>query len=137
MTKINWTQVAVFGGVALLVFLIGTSVLSFFGQGYGYGGWGSGGMMGPGMMSGRGPGGMMGGYGSGLFGWLFMLPMCLFPLGLLVLLVVGIVWLVRAVSSAQPAAPVTKVCPECHSAVQAGWKACPHCGATLVESARE
>lgn len=127
MTKINWMPIAVFGGVVLLVFLIGTSLLSFFGQGYGYGGWGPGGMMAP---------GMMGGYGSGLFGWLFMLPMCLFPLGLLVLLVVGIVWLVRAVSSAQPAAPVTKVCPECHSAVQPGWKACPHCGATL-ESARE
>jgi hypothetical protein len=102
--------------------------------------WGGGyGMMGPGMMggySGRGPGGMMGGYGGGLFGWLFMLPMCLFPLGFLALLVVGIVWLVRTVSGAQPAAPVSKVCPECHSAVQVGWKACPHCGATL-ESAGE
>ena len=119
MNRINWTQVAVFAVVVVVVFAVG--------------------MMGPGMMGdyrGYDPGGMMGGYGGGLFGWLFMLPMCLFPLGFLALLVVGIVWLVRAVSGAQRDAPVGKVCPECHSAVQAGWKACPHCGATL-ESARE
>ena len=85
------------------------------------------------MMGGRGPGGMMGGHGGGMFGWLFLLPMCLVPLGFLALLAVGIVWLVRAVSGKQPVAPpVTRVCSECHSAVQTEWKACPHCGATLA-----
>ncbi len=127
MNRINWTQVAVFAVVVVLVFAIGMVVLnSLWGGGYG-----SYDMMGPGMMGGYGgygPSGMMGGYGGGLFGWLLML---LFPLGFLALLVVGVVWLVRAVSIPQPGTPVGKVCPECHSAVQAGWKACPHCGATL------
>jgi hypothetical protein len=135
MNRINWMQVAVFAAVVVLVFAVGMGVLSSL-WGGGYGGYG---MMGPGMMGGNrgyGPSGMMGGYGGGLFGWLFMLPMCLFPLGFLALLVIGIVWLVRTVSGPQSAAPVSKVCPECHSAVQAGWKACPHCGATL-ESAGE
>jgi hypothetical protein len=45
MSKINWTQVVVFGVVALLVFLIGASLLG------GYAGWG---MRGPGMMGGWG-----------------------------------------------------------------------------------
>ena len=127
MKRINWTQVAVFAAVVVLVFAVGIVVLgTLWGGGYG--------MMGPGMMGGYrgfGPGGMMGGYGGGLFGWLFLLPMCLVPLAFLTLLAVGIVWLVRAVSGTQPAASVTKVCSECHSAVQAEWKACPHCGATL------
>ncbi len=115
MNRINWTQVAVFAVVVVLVFAVGMGVLSsLWGGGYG--------MMGS---------GMMGGYGGGLFSWLFMLPMCLFPLGFLALLVVGIVWLVRTVSGTQPGAPVSKVCPECHRALQAGWKACPYCGATL------
>ncbi len=127
MKRINWTQVAVFAVVVVLVFAVGIAVLgSLWGGGYG--------MMWPGMMGGYhgyDPGGMMGGYGGSQFGWLFMLPMCLFPLGFLALVVVGIVWLVRTMSGPQPAAPVSKVCPECHSAVQAGWKACPYCGATL------
>ncbi|MFB0535001.1 MAG: hypothetical protein ACETWR_08470 [Anaerolineae bacterium] len=93
MNRINWTQVGVFAVVVVLVFAVGMGVLrSLWGGGYG--------MMGPDMMGGsRGydPGGMMGSYGGGLFGWLFMLPMCLFPLGFLALLVVGIVWLVRTV----------------------------------------
>ena len=89
MNRVNWTQVGVFAVVVLLVFLIGTSLLVGFG-GYGSGMMGSGGgMMGP---------DMMGGWGFGPFGWLFMLPMCLFPLGFLALLVAGNVWLVRAAS---------------------------------------
>lgn len=47
MSRINWTQVLVFGFVALIVFLVGLSLLPMF-----FGGWG---------MMGRG-GGMMGGW---------------------------------------------------------------------------
>lgn len=65
-----------------------------------------------------------------------MLPVSLLPLGFLVLLAVGIVWLVRTVSGPQPTAAISKVCPECHSTVQAEWKACPYCCATTA-SARE
>lgn len=45
MSKINWSQVIVFGIVALLIFLIGANLVG------GYAGWG---MMGPGMMGGGG-----------------------------------------------------------------------------------
>ncbi len=87
MNRINWTQVFVFAVVVVLVFAVGMLVLGgLWGGGYG-------------MMSGyRGfePGEMMDDFGGDTFGWLFMLPMCLFPLGFLVLLVVGIVWLVQA-----------------------------------------
>lgn len=130
MNKTNWTQVAVFGGVVLLVFLIGISLLSFFGQGYGYGGWGPGGMMGPGMMS--------YGYGGGALGWLFSLLGLIFPLGFLVLLIVGGVWLFRKVS--QPQVPSVgrseaqsgQTCSSCDRAVQADWQLCPYCGQELV-----
>ena len=74
------------------------------------------------------------GYGGGLSGWLFMLPMSLLPLGFLVLLAVGIVWLVRTVSGTQPTAAISKVCPERHSALQAEWKACPYCCATVASA---
>ena len=83
MNRINWTQVAVFAVVVMLVFAVGMGVLSSL-----WGGYGGYGMMGLGMMGGNrgyGPSGMMGGYGGGLFGWLFMLLMCLFPLGFLAL----------------------------------------------------
>lgn len=86
MNRINWTQVAVFAVVVVLVFAVGIGVVSIL--------WGGGyGMMGG--YRGYDPSGMMGGIG-GQFGWLLMLPMCLFPLGFLALLVVGIVWLVQA-----------------------------------------
>jgi len=133
MTKINWTQVAVFGGVVLLAFLIGISLLSFFGQGYGYGGWGPGWMMGPGMMSGWRPGWMMG-YG----GWLFSLLSLIFPLGFLALLILGGVWLVRQISQPQapsagrPEAQPGQTCPNCHRTVQTDWRLCPYCGQELV-----
>lgn len=131
MNRINWTQVAVFAVVVVVVLAVGMVVLGSL--------WGGYGMMGPGMMGdyrGYDPGGMMRDYGGSLFGWLFPLLMCLFPLGFLALLAVGIVWLVRTASAPRPATPVGKVCPECHAAVQPEWKACPHCGATL-ESAGE
>lgn len=139
MTKINWTQVAVFGGVVLLVFLIGISLLSFFGQGYGYGGWGPGWMMGPGMMGSRGPGWTMGyGYGGGALGWLFSLLGLIFPLGFLALLILGGVWLFRQVSQPQvpsagrPDAQPGQTCPNCNQAVQADWQLCPYCGQGLA-----
>jgi hypothetical protein len=117
MNKINWTAVVVFGVVVLLAFLVGVSLL---GGGWGYGGWG---MMGP---------GMMGGWGLSPFGWIGMTFMWLIPVGFVVLTVLGVVWLVRAVGSGMnPAAP-TRTCLSCGRAVQADWKACPHCGVALV-----
>jgi hypothetical protein len=138
MNRINWTQVAVFGGVVLLVFLIGISLLSFSGQGYGYGGWGPGGMMGPGMMGGRGPGMMGYSYGGGALGWLSSLLGLIFPLGFLALLILGGVWLVRQVSQPQvpsagrPQAQQGQTCPGCDLTVQADWQLCPYCGQGLV-----
>ncbi len=125
MNRINWTQVAVFAVVVVLVFAVGMVVLGSL--------WGGYGMMGRGMMGdyrGFDLGGMMRGY-VGSLNWVFILPMCFFGLGFLALLAVGIVWLVRTVGGPRPAAPVGKVCPECHSAVEAGWKVCPHCGTAL------
>ena len=125
MNKVNWTVVAVFGIVLLFAFLIGISLLSGFG---GYGGYGRGwGMMGPGMMGGR---------GFAPFGWIGMLLMWLVPTGFFVLVALGIVWLVRVVGktgSNQPPAPAvpTRTCPNCHKPVQADWHNCPYCGTAL------
>jgi hypothetical protein len=124
MNKINWTQVIVFAVIALLVFMIGASLLSFSGRG-----WGSGWMMGP---------DMMGGWGWRPFGWLGMIFMGLFPLGLLALLVLAIVWLVRQVSSpagssAGPSqGPAARTCPNCGRPAQADWRNCPYCGQALT-----
>src|SRR3989304_3366246 len=87
MNKVNWTAVAIFTVVVLLVFLVGVSLLG----GWGYGGWGrmSGyrsGMMGP---------GMMGGWGFGPFGWIGMIFMWLIVVGFIVLTALGLVWLAR------------------------------------------
>ena len=83
-------------------------------------GWAGYGMMGP---------GMMGGWGFGPFGLIFM---WLMPVGFVVLTVLSVVWLVRAVGGGMnPVAP-TRTCPSCGRAVQADWKACPHCGVALV-----
>src|SRR3990172_9983337 len=81
MNRINRIAVAVFGIVALVVFLIGASLLGS----WGYCGWG---MMGP---------GMMGGWGFAPFGWIGMIFMWLIPIGLIALTVLGVVWLARAV----------------------------------------
>jgi hypothetical protein len=115
MNKVNWTAVTIFGIVVLLVFLVGVSLLG----GRGYGGWG---MMGP---------GMMGGWGSGPFGWLGMIFMWLIFIGFITLTVLGVVWLVRAVGGgANPAAP-GHTCSSCRRGVQADWRNCPYCGASL------
>ena len=82
---------------------------------------------------------MMGGYGGGMmggfapFGWIGMLLIWVFPLGVLVLGVLGIVWLVNAISRPKSHAPVSsaKTCPNCARPVQADWRNCPYCGATL------
>ncbi len=118
MNKINWTGVAVFVVVALLVFLVAGSLLG----GGRYGGWG---MMGP---------GMMGGWGFSPFGWIGMLFMGLIPLGFLALVVLGIVWLVRSIGSGtNPNPPVpAKTCPSCGRGVQADWRNCPYCGTALT-----
>jgi len=119
--KVNWTAVVVLSIVALFAFLIGTSLFGGFGGFGGYRGWG---MMGP---------GMMGGWGFAPFGWIGMLLMWVFPLGVLGLVVLGIVWLVNAVSRPRGQAPVApaKTCPNCVRPVQADWRNCPHCGAAL------
>lgn len=122
MNRVNWTAVAVFGVVVLLVFLVGVSLLG----GWGYGGWGR---MGPGMM---GPG-MMGGWGFSPFGWIGMIFMWLIPIGFIVLTVLGVAWLVRAVGGgANPAAP-GHTCLSCGRGVQADWRKCPYCGTPLVK----
>lgn len=99
-------------GVAVLVIALAVAaslVLPFFSPaGAGYG------MMGPGMMGGWGG---MPFFGFGMFLW------PLLPIGLVV---AGAVWLVRGLSRPTPTA--TRACPSCGSALQAEWKACPHCG---------
>lgn len=116
MNRINWTAIAVFAIVALLVFLIGASLLG----GLGYGGWG---MMGP---------GMMGQWGFGSFGWFGMILMWLIPIGFILLIVLGVVWLIRAISSGGTPNTQVRSCPNCGRAVQADWRNCPYCGETLT-----
>jgi len=130
MSRINWTQVLVFGAVALVVFIIGITLLSFV-----FGGWGM--MGGGGMMGGwcpwcggtgrLGGGGLMG----GLFGLIFGLLALLIPIGLLGLLIVGGVWLVRNVGRATAPPAPAKTCPGCGQPVQADWQNCPYCGEDL------
>jgi len=115
MKRINWTTVAVVSIIALLVFLVGVSLLG----GQGYTGWG---MMGP---------GMMGGWGFAPFGWIGTIFMWLIPIGFLTLIVLGVVWLVRAVGGGNPITP-PRACPSCGRGVQLDWQNCPHCGATLT-----
>ena len=119
--KVNWTAVIVLSIVALFAFLNGASLIGGFGGFGGYRGWG---MMGP---------GMMGGWGFAPFGWIGMLLMWMFPLGLLILVVLGIVWLVNAVSRPRSQLPVApaKTCQNCEQPVQADWRNCPYCGAAL------
>ncbi|MFQ6001049.1 MAG: zinc ribbon domain-containing protein [Anaerolineae bacterium] len=126
MKRFNWAQVAVFGIVALLVFLVGTILRSFGWGGGMMGGWG--GMMGPGHM--------MYGY-SGPWGGLSWALMWLFPLAFLVLITLGVVWLVRAIawpqgrSTSRSQLQPSKVCPNCDTTVQADWQHCPYCGQGL------
>jgi len=115
MNKVNWTVVAIFAVVVLLVFFAGISLLG----NRGYGGWG---MMGP---------GMMGGWGIGPFGWFGMIFMWLIPAGLVVLVVSGIVWLARSIGGAgSPTSPARK-CPNCGRSAQTDWNTCPYCGQSL------
>ena len=118
----QWVTIIV---VAVAALLVGAALGPLFVGGSGPGYWGRGGMMG-------GYGGrMMGGFVP--FGWIGMLLMWVFPLGVLVLVVLGIVWLVNAVSrprSQMPVAPA-KTCPNCAQPVLADWRNCPHCGMAL------
>ena len=113
MNKINWTIVA----IAAVAFLL---LASLFG-GRGYGSWG---MMGP---------GMMGGWGFSPFGWVGMIFMWLVPLGFILLVALGVVWLVRAVGSGNQSALAGQTCPSCGRTVQADWRNCPHCGTQLLK----
>jgi len=119
--KVNWTAAIVLSIVALFAFLIGVSLFGGFGGFGGYGGWG---MMGP---------EMMGGWGFAPFGWIGMLIMWIFPLGVLALVVLSIVWLVNAVSRPRGQAQVApaKTCLNCARPVQADWRNCPYCGTVL------
>jgi uncharacterized membrane protein len=116
MNKVNWTVVAIVSIIALLILMVGASVLG----GPGYGGWG---MMGP---------GMMGRWGFSPFGWIGMIFMWLIPVGFLVLIVLGIAWLVQNIGRNNPAnAP--HACPSCGRGVQTDWRNCPSCGTALVK----
>jgi hypothetical protein len=107
VNRIHWAQVAVFGLVALLVFLVGGGCLILLLAGTTGGGMmgGSGGTgwcpwCGQPIGGGPGRGGMMGGYGSsGFMGSIFSLLMMGAVIGvplLLILLVIGVlVWLAR------------------------------------------
>lgn len=131
MRRVSWTQVLVFGLVALLVFVLGIGVL-FLAGGRGMG------AMGPGMMGpwgGRGGWcpwcGGMGRFGGGLLGPIVGLTFaCLLPLGLLALLVVGGIWLARNVDGGT-SQPSNAACPSCGRAVEPDWQVCPTCGEDL------
>jgi hypothetical protein len=146
MSRINWTQVLVFGLIALVVFLLGISLLPmFFGGGY----WGMGpGMTGRGSMPALSPvegmggwcpwcggTGQFGGGGllGGLFGLLFMLIGLLIPVGLLGLMIVGGVWLVRSMGGVTAPPAPAKTCPDCGRPAESDWQNCPYCGAPLRE----
>ena len=115
MNKVNWTVVAVFTIVALLVFQVVASLLG----GWRYGGWG---MMGP---------GMMGGWGFSPFGWIGMIFMWLIPVGFIALAVLGVVWLVRNVGGGTNSP--THAYPSCGRGVQTDWRNCPYCGKPLTK----
>ncbi len=133
-----WKYLLIFLGVLLVVFVI---ALPLFGMGFG-------------MMGGYGPGGfyrmpmMYGMRGFGGFGIFRLALVCLIPLVVLGLIVAGVVALVRRPSQplpptpppatppaapSQPTAVQTRVCPNCGRVVEAGWVACPYCGAPLNE----
>ena len=115
MNRINWTSVVVFVIVALLVFLVGIGLLG----GRGYGSWGMGSWM-------------MDGWGYAPFGWLGMIFMWLIPIGFIALTALGIAWLVRAFGNGTNPPTLGRTCPSCGRGVQADWRNCPHCGATLT-----
>ncbi|MFB0536336.1 MAG: hypothetical protein ACETWR_15275 [Anaerolineae bacterium] len=138
MSRINWTQVLVFGLVVLVVFLVGLSLLPMlFGGGY----WGMGpGMMGRGSVMGGwcpwcggtgqfGDGGLLG----GLFGLLFTLLGLLIPIGLLGLLILGGAWLVRSMGRVTAPPAPAKTCPGCGRPTEHDWQNCPYCGTSLRE----
>ena len=108
MSRINWTQVLVFGLAVLVVFLIGLSLLPILFGGY----WGMGpGMMGPGMMG-------------GVFSPVFTLLGLLIPVGLLVLLIVGGVWVVRNIAKATAPPAPARTCPACDQPIEPDWRHC-------------
>lgn len=130
MQRINWSQVLVFGLVALVVFALGLSVL-FLLLG---GGWG---MMGPGGMGGGwcpwcgGTGRLGGGLLSTILGLTIV---CLLPLGVLVLLILGGVWLARNTGRGGFSSPSSSLaCPNCGRSVEPEWRNCPYCGEDLQD----
>jgi hypothetical protein len=82
--------------------------------------------------------GMMGNWGFGLVGWLFMLLGLILPLAFLALLILGAAWVFRQVSQSQgpvagpPPAPLGRTCAHCGRSVQADWQVCPYCGQALT-----
>jgi hypothetical protein len=121
MNKVNWSAIVIIGLIALLILLVGASLLGARGFG-GWGRWGTG-MMGP---------GMMGGWGFGMFGWLAMFFIWLIPVGLVVLIGLGIAWLVRAINAPGGSYPPERSCPNCGRSVQPDWRNCPYCGQELA-----
>jgi hypothetical protein len=89
-------------------------------------------LSGQGMMMSRFP--MMGGVGGGPFELLMVAIRCILPVFIVAAFVTLIVLLVRKPSAgATPTtpSPAAKACPACGKSVEAGWVACPHCGAKL------
>jgi len=121
----NWMWVLV--GIVALV--LGIGVLGFLAGPIGGWGWGCPGcpMMG---RWGWGFGGM--GWGLGL---LMMLLGLAIPLLVLGLGIAAVLWLVQQVTRSSGPAPSTTptaFCPQCGRPVQADWKHCPFCGASLT-----
>lgn len=117
------------GVVLITAVVVISAILPLLAAGLGWtGGYG---MMGAGqahmpMMGQAGAYGMLGGFGMPFMG----IGMFLWPLALVGLSVLGVVWVARTVQTPrtpQPP-PVTAACAHCGKLVQAGWKACPHCG---------
>lgn len=104
------------GVVLIVASVIFSTLVPFFAPNTGWDGYG---MMGSRHMWG---GGMMGGFG------LMGLSMLVWPLLFVGAIVFGIVWLVRATTQTGVAPLATVTCTHCGKPIQAGWKACPHCG---------
>jgi hypothetical protein len=78
----------------------------------------------------RGPGyGMMGGFGLPFLG-LGLFGMLLRPALFIGLSLLGVVWLAQTLAARSVTRPpaAESNCAHCGNPVQAGWKACPHCG---------
>ncbi len=134
MKASQWVIIAV---VAVVAVLIGAALGPLF---LWHGGLGYRGMLGGydrGMTLAPHASAGVGGFRFAQFGWIGLLMMGAFPLGLLVLALIGLILLVRVTSrpAAQPSVVPARVCPNCRRPVQADWRNCPYCGTALQQNA--